>query len=104
MVALKQHKKLGACWRLKLACDLMTLYSAVLVNTASAQKDVSVEWYYEDFFIAFRETYLLARINFSPIETSQIRNNITALATWLDVSYTCLTQYLTICAIATILL
>ncbi len=90
MVALKQHKKLGACWRLKLARDLMALYSAVLVNTASTQKSVSMEWYYEDPNDFFEVQHLLAKINFPPIETSQILSNTKALATWLEVSYMCI--------------
>ncbi len=82
--------------------DLMTLYSAVLVNTASAQKGVSVEWYYEQDH--FGEKYLLARIKFPPIETSQIQNNITALATWLEVGYVymCIVPVLKIVAISVV--
>ncbi len=68
----------------------MTLYSAVLVNTASTQKSVSMEWYYENPYDYEVKQRLLARINFPPIETSQILNNTTALATWLEVSYTCI--------------
>ncbi len=87
---LVHYGSLTAYWRFKLAPDLMTLYSAVLVNTASAQKSVSMEWYYEYLYDFFEVQHLLARINFPPIETSQILNNTTALATWLDVSYMCI--------------